>query len=73
MNKQQLFPISTEEKIACVQRELGKRRDVYKRLVMAGKMSKTKMDREIEIMESILDDYSTQKRWTPNNLMEPNR
>jgi hypothetical protein len=57
----QLFPITVQEKIACVTREIVKRRDVYERLVAAGKMSKAKADREIEIMESILADYLGKK------------
>jgi hypothetical protein len=70
MTPTQLFPITVQEKITCVTREIIKRRDVYARLVAAGKMSKGKADREIEIMESILADYLDEKRWTPNNLME---
>ncbi len=66
----QLFPITVQEKIACVTREVIKRRDVYARLVAAGKMSKAKSDREIEIMESILADYLAQEKWAPNNLKE---
>ena len=51
-----LFPPSIEEKIACLERELKWRRRVYPRSVWAKKMSQQKADREIEVMESILED-----------------
>ena len=53
----QLFEVSKEEKIACLKREIDLRLNVYGRYVTSGKMTKSKADREIEIMRAILDDY----------------
>jgi len=53
--------ISTlEGQIACVERELGKRRGVYPNLVAAGKMKQEKADNEIFHMESAL--FTLQER-----------
>ena len=49
--------ISIEDKLKCVERELGFRQRVYDRLIERGKMSKRQADREIELMIAIVDDY----------------
>jgi hypothetical protein len=53
----QLFEVSVEEKIAALRREIELRIRVYGRYVTEGKMTKTKADRELEIMQAILKDY----------------
>lgn len=50
--------ITYQDKEACARRELAKRREVYPRLIAAGKLSQDKADREIEVMSSIVDDYA---------------
>lgn len=54
----ELFPITTADKLACARRELDKRREVYPRLIEAGKLDQAKADREIETMSAIVDDYA---------------
>jgi hypothetical protein len=49
--------ITTQDKLKCVERELGFRQRVYDRLIERGKMSKRQADREIELMIAIVDDY----------------
>lgn len=49
-----LFPPTLSEQIACVQRELSYRDRVYGRLVFAGKMTRARADREIELMRAVL-------------------
>jgi hypothetical protein len=50
--------ITYQDKETCARRELQKRREVYPRLIEAGKLSPDKAEREIEVMSSIVDDYS---------------
>ena len=57
----QLFEVTNEEKIACLQREIDMRIRVYGRYMAEGKMSKSKAEREIEIMKAILFDYQSGK------------
>jgi hypothetical protein len=42
-----------DEQIACVEREVKKRRQVYPRWVQQGQMSKAFADRQIEVMEDV--------------------
>jgi hypothetical protein len=49
-----------EEKLKCVERELGMRRRVYSYRVANGKMTRQEADREIDLMASIVEDYKTQ-------------
>lgn len=49
--------ISMGEKLACVERELKMRRKVYPRRVEIGWMKEKEADREIEIMQAIVEDY----------------
>jgi len=50
-----LFPVSIEEQIACVERELALRRRVYPRWVEQGRMAEAKAAHEIGCMEAALD------------------
>ena len=45
------------EKFQCLLRESGLRKRVYPRLIEQGKLTKEKADRELAIMESIVEDY----------------
>jgi hypothetical protein len=45
------------DKLNAVQRELGYRKRVYGRLVHEGKMKRETATREIQVFESIADDY----------------
>jgi hypothetical protein len=49
--------ITVREKADCAARALRERRFVYPRLVREERMAKEVADREIAIMEAILDDY----------------
>ena len=49
--------ISDADKAACARREVVQRRRVYARLVITGRMSQDKADREIALMEPIAADY----------------
>lgn len=49
--------ITVKDKLTCVVRELGYRRRVYPRMIDSDKMSQGQADREIAVMESIVDDY----------------
>jgi hypothetical protein len=48
---------SETDKLRCIERELKYREHVYPRLVSAGKMTKTLMKREIELLQAIRADY----------------
>lgn len=50
-----LLPVSLEEEIAAVEREIGLRKRVYPGRVQARRMSQDRAEREIQIMEAILD------------------
>ena len=50
--------ITFRDKEACARRELDMRRRVYPRRVADQKMTQDQADREIEIMEAIVDDYA---------------
>ena len=50
-----LFPITLADEIAEVEREIDMRRVVYPRRVAAGKLAQDKADRQIEILECVLD------------------
>ncbi len=49
--------ISNEDKLKCVKRELGMRRNVYLKWVASGRMKKEQADREIAVMTAVVDDY----------------
>lgn len=50
--------VSDHARIDCLKREIALRRRVYPRLVEQGKMTQTRADSEIEVMQAILDDYT---------------
>lgn len=52
-----LFPISREEKRACIEREIRQRNRVYLRLVEKGDMTQAFADKQVALMEAILADY----------------
>jgi len=49
--------ITIQDKLTCVVRELGYRRRVYPRLIANNKMGQSQADKEIKLMEAIVDDY----------------
>ena len=54
--------ITTEQKIACIKREIAMRQRVYPRWVDTGKMKQEKADHEIDAMLAILRDYENVER-----------
>jgi hypothetical protein len=52
--------ITAQDKLECVERELGYRRRVYPRRVGAGQMTERLALRQIELMEAIAEDYRRQ-------------
>jgi len=48
--------ITWDDKIACLKREIAMRERVYAKRVDTGMMRQDKADREISIMEAILED-----------------
>jgi len=49
-----MFPVSLDEQIACVEREIAMRRRVYPKWVGKGRMTPARADHEIETMEAVL-------------------
>jgi len=49
--------VSWPDKIKCVKRELALRKSAYPKWVASGRMKKETADREIEVMEAIVQDY----------------
>lgn len=50
-----LVPISLDDEIICVRREIGMRERVYPRWVAGGKMKQHNAEREIAVMKSVLE------------------
>lgn len=48
------MPVSLERQIRCVKRELGKRKNVYPRWVLAGRMTQEQATGELEAMQAVL-------------------
>lgn len=48
---------TTNDKLACAERELRYRIRVYSRLVAEGKMTERQAAREVAVMGAIVDDY----------------
>lgn len=48
---------TNEDKRAAVEREIKYRMRVYSRLVVEGKMTTEKSERELGVMQEILEDY----------------
>ena len=49
--------VSLTDKLACLERELWLRRQVYPRRVASGHMTEAVAIRECEVMMAIIDDY----------------
>jgi hypothetical protein len=56
-----LFPINLDDQIACAAREVNMRKKVYPRWVSTGKMKQEEAEREIAVMESILNKLRGEK------------
>lgn len=56
-----LFPITIEDEIQELEREVTLRRRVYPRWMAQGKISKVKADRQIAVMESIINRLKDSK------------
>ena len=48
---------TTEDKLACAEREIRQRRRVYPRLVLTGRMTEAEADVQMALMEAIAADY----------------
>jgi len=48
---------TNDEKLICVKRELAYRKRVYKRMVDEGRMKLDDANYQIDVMQSIVDDY----------------
>lgn len=55
----ELFPFTLQDQIAAVKREISIRNHVYFRRVAAGQMSREKAEREIGLMEAVLETLRT--------------
>ena len=55
--------VTVERKLACVSRELERRRTVYPRLVDSGKIQQATADDEINAMSAIVADYQASVRF----------
>jgi len=53
-----LLPVTLDEEIASVRREIGLREKAYPRWVLAKRMKQTTADREIAAMRAVLDRLS---------------
>lgn len=49
-----LFPPTIDDEIACVEREIQQRRNVYPRLIAAKKMTREFAEQQIKLMEAVL-------------------
>lgn len=52
-----IFPVSKEEKIACLKREIAMRERAYPGWVATKRMTQNKADQEIRVMQAVLHDY----------------
>jgi hypothetical protein len=52
-----LFPINDTDKLACIEREIKMRLQVYPRWIESGRMTREKADHEISVMQEIAEDY----------------
>ena len=55
-------PISDEDKLVCLEREIGMRKWVYAGRVRQGHMSPAMAERELAIMQAIAADYRAKVR-----------
>lgn len=63
--------MTDEDKYHCARRELMMREKVYPKWVKAGRMSETTAQREIDLMEAIMNDYREKLMPIPNLFDEP--
>jgi hypothetical protein len=56
-----LYPVTLDDMISEVERELNQRRQVYARLVAADRMSRKYADRRYEVMEAVLTNLKREK------------
>jgi hypothetical protein len=68
----ELYSISMADKIACVEREIKLRMKVFGRLVSTGAIREEKAEREIAIMQAIMQDY-LQKASDEQRALRPGR
>jgi hypothetical protein len=52
-----LFPVSVEDKIKCLEREMALRELLYPKWIKEGSISEKKAGRELLVMRAILNDY----------------
>ena len=62
MDRVSLFAPTLDDQIACVEREIALRRRAYPRFVFNHRMTREKADREIELMEHVLQTLQGLKR-----------
>jgi len=55
------LPVTLDDEIACVAREVKMRERVYPRWVASKKMIQDKADREIKVMQSVLETLHRMK------------
>ena len=53
--------VTFREKLACVERELAMRRNVYPKWVKSGRMKADSAEHQIRAMEAVVEDY--RKAW----------
>ena len=54
-----LFPISVDDKLACIEREIKMRERVYPRWVADGRMTAEKAEHELAVMKEVWSDYKS--------------
>jgi hypothetical protein len=54
--------IKTEDKLKCIKRELGLRRNNYPKWVASGRMKQTIAEHELRVMEAIEADYEREAK-----------
>jgi len=67
MTSSDLLPVSREEMIAEVKREIEFRRRVYPRQVATGRMSQRNAERHIEVMTAVLALLEESRHGNPND------
>lgn len=55
MNQERLFPLTSDELVACVKREIALRERVYPKWISAGRMTQEKANHEIRCMRAVLN------------------
>lgn len=57
-----LLPITVDDMIAEIERELKQRSRVYPRLVSSGKLAKDRADRQVKVMRAVRAHLIAEKR-----------